>query len=199
MNDLIPKSEVEAYRTQLVEADKYANEVVITNENDYVDATIQAKKIKERLDLIVGRKEEITKPLNLALKSVRELFKPLESFGEMALSNLKGKMIAYTNKKEKEGEIAKAKIDARVDKGTLTESTAEVKKFMIDSKLDNKTVYAEGASSTTRKVKKYYVVDKSKIPLQFMEPDMALIRAQFKAGYPVDGVEERIENELAIR
>jgi len=197
MDNLVPQKEIEVYKGQLESAEKYSTTLEIKDENGYQAATIEAHKIKEQLEIIVARKEVITKPLNAALKSVRDLFKPLEAIGEQSLKNIKVKMIAFTDAKERKAEADKLKLDAKVEKGTIRESTAEVKKFIIDSSL-SKTVSTSSGSATTKKVAKYYITDKSQIPLDFLEPDMVKIKASFKSGFPVPGVEMRMESELSL-
>ncbi len=197
MNDIIPQKEIEVYKEQLASAEKYSTTLEVKTENDYHAALTEGTHIKSQLELITARKEQITKPLNSAVKSVRDLFKPLEMMGETALKNVKAKMLAFTMEKERLANEAKAKIDARVEKGSMKEGTAEVKKFIIDNSIQ-KTVATGSGSATTKKVKKYYVTDISLVPIDFLEVDMVKVKASFKSGFPVPGVEERIESELAI-
>lgn len=197
MTEVIPQKELETYKEQLTVAERYSTTLEVNSDDSYQGALIEGKKIKEQLEIIVSRKEHITKPLNSALKSVRDLFKPLESIGETALKNVKAKMISYTNEKERKATEAKAKIDARIERGTIKESTGEVKKFIIDNSMQ-KTVHTEDGSATTKKVKKYYITNLADVPLDFIQVDMVKVKASFKAGFPVPGTEERLENELAL-
>ncbi len=194
--ELIPKKELEAYKSQLVQAEKYSTTLEVKTDDDYHSALGEAKHIKEQLEIVTSRKEAITKPLNVALKSVRALFTPLESMGENALAIVRGKMLTYANAKEVKAQAKIEKIDQRLENGKISEAEANVKKFMAAPQT---TISTGAGSATTRKVKKYYVVEKSKIPLDFLEPDMVRIKASFKAGMPVAGIEERLEIELAIK
>lgn len=195
MEELIPKKELEAYKGQLQTAEKFSTTLEVKTDADYQEALAEGKKVKEQLEVIVARKEAITKPLNTALKSVRELFKPLEAMGEGALSVVKAKMLAFQNEKEAKAAAKIEKIMDKVDAGKMSESVGNAKIFIATP---DKTVSTEAGSATVSKLKKYYVVDKSKIPLQFLEPDMVKIKASFKAGTPVPGIEERLENNLSL-
>lgn len=194
-NEFIPKQELEVYEKQLGTAEKFGLSLEVKSDEDYQSALIEGKSIKEQLEIIVKRKEEITKPLNVTLKSVRALFAPLENSLESTLKIIKTKMVGYTDEKERKAEVASKKIDARVEKGTLSQAQANVKKFVNEIP---KTVATSAGSATTKKVKKYYIVDKSLVPLDFLEVDMVRVKASYKSGFPVPGIEERLESELSI-
>lgn len=195
--DLIPRQELEVYESQLGTAEKFGLSLEVNSEDDYHAAMIEGKTIKNQLEIIVKRKESITKPQYEAYKSAMDFFKPFETKLKSTLDIIKAKMLSYTNEKERLANEAKAKIDARVEKGTLKEANAEVKKFMIDNSMQ-KTVSNTSGSATTKKVKKYYVTDISKVPLDFLEVDMVKVKASYKSGFPVPGTIEKIENELSL-
>lgn len=196
MKELIETKEVEVYRAHVSLAESYAQNLVITTPEDYTAALEEGKKIKTTLDQITTRKEEITKPLNASLKSIRDLFKPFETSGSEALSTIKRKMLSYTQEEARKAEAAKQKLAERVERGTMKPETAIRK--IEDIKAPEKTVASETAKATTKTVQKWRVVDKSKIPLEFMEPDMVRIKAEFRAMRPVPGVEQYEEQELSI-
>ncbi len=196
MNELIPTKEVKQYETEIAEAATFSTSLIVASPEDYQAALEEGKKIKVTLDKIVSRKEEITKPLNASLKSIRELFKPFETAGESALTTIKTKMLSYTREEARKAEEAKVKLAERVERGTMKAETAVRK--MEEMPEQKKTVSTETAKATTKTVTKYRVVDKSKIPLQFMEPDMVAIKAEFRKGVKVDGVESYEEQELSI-
>lgn len=196
MSNLIETKEVEQYKGEIEKAEKYSTTLVIASKEDYQMALEEGKRVKEILDKIVSRKEEITKPLNASLKSIRELFKPFETAGENALSTIKNKMLAFTREEARKAEEAKQKLAERVERGTMKPETAVRK--IEEMPEQAKTVQSETAKATTRTVIKYRVTDKSKIPLQFMEPDMVAIKAEMRKGNKVDGVEAYEEQELSI-
>lgn len=196
MNELIPNQELEVYKGQLESAEKYGTSLEVKTDNDYHSALTEAKSIKNQLEIIVKRKEAITKPQYSAYKSAMDFFKPFEINLKNTLDIIKAKMTAFSDEKERKVQLANARMDVRVEKGTISEAQANVTKFMNEVP---KTVVTGSGSATTKKVPKYYVVDKTQIPIEFLEPDMMKIKASFKSGFPVPGVEVRMESELSLR
>lgn len=192
----IDTKEIELYKQDMAKAEKYSFDLVIGSKEDYEAAMTEGKSYKDILEKITTRKEEITKPLNSALKSVRDLFKPLETAGENALKTIKTKMLAFITEENRKAEEAKRKLAERVEKGTMKAETA-VKKIEAIRNPET-TVKTEEAKTVTKTVKKYRVTDKAKIPLEFMEADMVKIKASFRAGKPVEGVEEYEEKEISL-
>src|SRR3990167_9700763 len=92
----IDTKEISNYKRELTTAVNYSQGLVIKNQDDYELALAEGKRIKIRLDAIIGRREEITKPMNIALKSIRDLFRPIETAGENAIDIIKSKMLEYT-------------------------------------------------------------------------------------------------------
>lgn len=195
MTDIVPDKELDVYREQLATAEKFSTTLEIKTETDYQSALAEGKHIKEQLEIITARKEAITKPLSAALKSARELFAPLEAMGATALSIVKAKMTAFTDEQERKAAVKIDKIIDKVEAGKMSEEMANAKIFIATP---NKTVVTEQGKATVSKLKKYYVVDKTLIPMMFLEPDMVRIKASFKAGTPVPGVEERLESNTSI-
>lgn len=193
--ELIPQQELEKYQGYLGTAERFGMSLEIKTDADYQAALVEGKTIKDQYEIIIGRKEQITKPLNATLKSVRDLFRPLEASMEVTLGVIKAKMLGYTAEKERKVAEAAAKIDARVERGTLSEAQASVKKFVAQVP---KTVSTSSGSATTKKVRKYYVTDMSLVPVEFTIPDMVKIKASFVSGFPVPGCEERIESSLSF-
>ena len=193
---IVDTKEIELYQKQVASAAKFSTTLTVKTKEDYEGALAEGKDIKAKLDAIVERKQEITKPLYSSYKSVLALFKPIEDAGETALRAIKSKMLEYTNRKTAEAEAEKLKLAHKVETGYMKPETAVAK---MDAIVEQpKTVSTENGSATTRTVKKYYIVDKAKIPLQFMEANMVAIKASFRAGMPVAGVEEREEKELSL-
>lgn len=183
-------------KTQASKAISFANSLAVKSDEDYTAAMEEGKRIKTILEGAESRESEITKPLNEALKSTRSLFKPIKDNLSEALFVIRTKMTIFHKEKLEKADIEKKKLADKVDSGYMKPETAMKKAESINE--PQKTVASESASATMRTVKKWRVIDKSKIPLNFMEPNMVAIKASFRAGTPVDGVEEYEEQELAI-
>lgn len=181
-------------------------DLAVVTPEDYARAVEIGTRIKIVSKAVTERKEEITKPLNESLKSIRNLFKPVENTLEQAEKLLKDKMLVYKDqeRKEKDKEIAEAqkrlaeqqKLDKEnplpggeipVEFSKAVEAVTKAE----DTVIEKTTKTASGAKATEKFVTEYVVVDKAKIPLDFMEPNMVEIKKAFKNGTPVPGVEER--------
>ena len=206
-------TQIELVKVQANKALETVQQLSITTADDYVNAVEVGGKLKKVSKMITDRKEEITKPLNEALKSARALFKPFEEMLEQAESDLKKKMLHFKEMERKAQEEAekkameearKAEELAKANKIDKTEQEEMVKNAFdtwkeTEENMTSKTSRTEsGAKATEKTIKEYVVVDKSKIPLQFMEPDMVKIKASFKAGTPVEGVEEREKSIISF-
>ena len=193
---IIPQKELTNYNREASKVEQFSASLVITSNEDYDKAMNAGLEFKATLDKITARKEEITKPLNASLKSVRELFKGIEMPFDNALGTIRQKMLNFRSAQRAKQDEEKNRLAGRVERGTMKPETAVAK--MSAMKEAPKTAASDAGSATARLVKKYRVTDKAKIPLDFMEPDMAKIKASFRAGTPVSGVEEYEEEELAF-
>ena len=184
---MIETKELAPLKSQISKLEKQAQEVQITTPNENELAMNLKAKLRETGKEIIKRKEAITKPLNEALKSARELFKPIEEQFENAENIIGKKLIAWKQKLEAEVHEAEAKIAARVEKGTLKMETAERK--LDEIKTPEKTVDTDHGRVQFRKIKKVRVIDENKIPDKYWVIDMIAIRKDALAGIPVDGIE----------
>lgn len=194
-NEIVAKAE-----ENVLKARQMVDSFIIKTKEDYTKAIDIGTRIKELRKEIEGRREEITKPLNEALKSVRSLFKPLEDGLEMAENALKSRMLAFREiERQQEEEALKivaqeeAKQKELLAKGEV--SAMEATKAVIGAKIGafeakvDKTIKTEkGSKSTEKFITTYEITDKSLIPLVFLEPNMAAIKQAFKEGQPVPGV-----------
>lgn len=188
--------EIEVYKKDIEKAGKYCSSVIIKTDEDYKEALNEAKSVKVIVDKITARKEEMTKPLNLSLKSIRDFFRPIETKGEEAIKIIKSKMLTYSEEKDRKAEEARLKIAARVERGTMKDETAINKMNEIQGA--DKTVKTDNGKATVTNRTAYRVINKKLIPLEFMEPNMVAIKASFKAGNPIAGVEEYIEKNINL-
>lgn len=122
--ELVDAKELAPVKTRITKAESYANGLVIKTDDDQKKATIALSELNKISDEITKRKEDITKPLNAALKSARDLFKPIEAGHAEVVRIIKGKLIAYHDEKVAAEKKEQDKIAARVAKGTLKPETA---------------------------------------------------------------------------
>jgi hypothetical protein len=206
-------TQIELVKVQAHKALETVQQLSITNPEEYTNAVEVGGKLKKVAKMITDRKEEITKPLNEALKSARALFKPFEEMLEQAEADLKSKMLSFKEAERKEQaeaekkamdearraeELMKANKIDKAEQEEIVQNAFDVWKE-TENNITAKTSRTEtGAKATEKTIKEYVIVDKSKIPLQFMEPDMVRIKASFKAGTPVEGVEEREKSIISF-
>lgn len=125
--ELVDVKELAPVKTRITKAESYANTLVIKTDDDQKKATIALSELNKIGDEVTKRKEEITKPLNAALKSARDLFKPLEAAHSEAVRIIKAKLIKYHDEKLAAEKKEQDKITARLEKGTLKPETAAKK------------------------------------------------------------------------
>jgi hypothetical protein len=191
----IENKELTVVRQQTTKIYNVANDLVIATDDDLTKATDALATVKNLGKMIKVRKEEITKPLSEALSSARDLFKPIETSHAEAERIIKGKMLAYQAQQEKARAEATAKIAAKVEAGTIKPETA-IKKMEALVEVKTSSQGRVGAFAT-RIVRKYRITDASKLPRQFLMPDMSKITEALKSGVVVPGAEIYEEKVIA--
>lgn len=171
--------------------------IVIKTPEDFEAGVELGNKIKLVAKAVTQRKEAITKPLNEALRSARDLFRPLETDLGTAETELKSKMLAFKEAERKALAETQAKAEARVEKGTMKSETALKKVQGAKEAMTDKTVRTEGGAKATEvKYTEYVIVDESLIPREYLVPDMVKIKEAMKSGKPVAGVEAQEKTRI---
>jgi hypothetical protein len=196
-------TQIEIVKTQVSKALETVQSITVATKTEYEQAVEIGGKLKKVFKMVTERKEEITKPMNEALKSARSLFKPMEETLEQAEKELKDKMLVFMQEERKKEAEAQKKAEEEIKKQeellakkeiTRDEASKATVLANTEAKMAEvqKTVKTEsGAKATEKFVLEYIIEDKTKIPLNFLEPDMVKIKASFKAGMPVGGVVEQ--------
>lgn len=83
---------------------------------DYLEAAERLKQVKAKQKELKARREKITKPLNEALRSIRELFGKPESALDTAESILKGAISAYDAEQERQRREQQRRLDEAAEK-----------------------------------------------------------------------------------
>lgn len=90
-------------------------EITISNQGDYDSAATILKAVKVRYKEIDEQRKEITKPLDVAKKSVMDLFNlPLKAL-EKAESTIKGLMIGYTEEQQRKAREEQLRLQKLAD------------------------------------------------------------------------------------
>lgn len=157
----IETKEVTVVKQQSTKALAAANELTIKTAEDMTAATDHLSKMKQVGKMIKERKEQITKPLQEALNSARDLFKPIEANLAEAERVVKSKMVTYQTDLEKEAETERLRLAKRVEKGTMRPETAVKKMEQIQDA--PKSVQGASGAMAFRNVKKVRFADLSTI------------------------------------
>lgn len=188
----IPVKEVERTNKQVMVLQDDANSLTIKSPKDLEYAATLLDTIKTARKTITARKEEITRPLMHSLASIRDLFKPPELTLENAEKVTKSKVLAYQTLEEQRVAEEKARIEKRVEKGTMRLDTAMKKTEELQSV--PKTV----GKMQTRTLTKVRVMDETMIPIEYMLPNMPKItEAVLRQGISIPGVEKYTEKVIA--
>lgn len=183
----IETKELSVLKGQVTKLEQQASAVIITTPEENASAMNLKAKLKETGKAIKERKEEITKPLNAALKSARELFAPIEASFEAADRFLATKLLAYKQQVEAAARAEEAKIAAKVEAGKMKIETAEKKLEKVEH--IEKTTHTTHGDVQFRKIKKVRVTDESKVPDKYWVLDMVAVRRDALAGELTAGVE----------
>jgi DNA repair exonuclease SbcCD ATPase subunit len=190
-------------KRQVTTISNQAADLMIDSQESLSVATDILSKIKASAKDVKNRKEEITKPLNDALKSARSLFKPIEDDLATAERTIKDKMLDYSNEVEAAARKQAEKLEDRVERGTMRTDTAMRKMDEIET-VGSQVQGAKG-SVQFRTVRNIKVVDPTKIPLKYLMNEKviaaisAAVRTDVLNGTKVEGVEIVEERQVAAK
>ncbi len=193
VNQMPEIKEIVVLKGQVSKLENQANELSITTPEENVLAIELKAKLKDIGKQIKERKEEITKPLNEALKSARSLFAPLEEKYDFAENLVGRKLLDYKRKVDEEARIKEEKIAKQFEAGRLKPETAERKIEEIHR--TEKTVHTDHGKVQFRKIAKMRVTDEALVPDKYWVIDQVLLRKDVLAGVVVPGA-ERYEEEV---
>ena len=156
--------------------------IVISNQEEYDRAVLVGKKVNALLKMIDTKEKAITKPINDSLKQIRDIFRPYKAQVEASKEDITQKMMAYIRAEDAKKRLAEERIAARVEKGTMKEETAI-------RKLADVEIAAPVTNGSTTSVLRVKVLDIKAIPAEYLIIDEAKVKAAYRAGVEVPGVE----------
>lgn len=155
-------------------------ELTIATPNDLQAATALLSTLNAYNDELQAHKEEKTKPLNQALKKIREDYKPREQQLSEAITLIRQKLTVYATDQEREAKLLEAKI---LDDKRTTDSTKITRLSTLTPTVDK--VSTDQGSITFTTVTKYRLVDHTKLTqtqvTSFMELNTTTLKAYIKA------------------
>lgn len=195
MNDLIipSRNELEDLRVRLnipalLDA---AVSVEVWDETSATHATDVAKLLSEALRATESERKTIVKPFNDGVKAINQRFKDLVQPLNDALAGVRSKLLTFQKEQRRLAEEqARAAREAMAAQQVPTPVTP----------VDTGPSRGQLATSSTRVVWKYRVVDAAAVPRQFCSPDDRKLRDAVSSGTrDIPGVEIFQEANLVIR
>jgi len=155
---------------------------VIVDQAGYDETQEIGKKVNALLKNIDKQEKMITKPINDSLKKIRDLFRPFKTQVTDVSNDLKSRRQVFINAEEAKRAKKEAQIAARVEKGTMREDTAVGQL----SDLETSAPEVNGGMMSVLVVK---VIDIKLIPEQYLMVNATQLRADYREGIEVPGVE----------
>lgn len=168
--------------------------IKITSSALLIDASNLFLKIKKAQKLMAAEKEKMMRPLLTAVNVERGRWKDPENELIQAETLIEAKIKEYNRVTREEAERKQAQIDARVEKGTMREDTAMVKKLEIQQ--PQKAVFTNLGSMTEKNVKKVEIFDESLVPREYCDVNEVRVRKAALSGIEIPGV--RVVDDTVI-
>jgi len=160
-------------------------EMQIVQAEDLVTATDFLSRINKYADTLKKDRLSLTQPLEDSLKLIRAKYKPTEDMLKIAVDAIKAKMGGYQIKQLEEQRNKEEKIIDKLSKGIIDQDVA-IDKFSKIGEVDKK-VSSDAGTVSFREEKDFEVVDISKVPPEFLLPNMTTLRVAMKNGFEIPG------------
>ena len=177
--------ELAPIKTRVSKAVAVATALEIKTANDLTKATNTLNEIKIIGEMIKSKKEGMTKPANEILKNARAFFNPVEKEYLKAEKIVKDKMLFYYQAEKAKAAKQEKKIVEKVEKGQMNFDKAADK---IEAITPQKTVEAKAGTVQFRTIRDIEIVDETKLPREYLVPDMVKIRKVVLAGIEIPDV-----------
>ena len=197
------KTSIVPFKRKITTVQKQVEGFKITNSDEMVVATDTLSIIKDISKAMETQRKLRVDPLNKQVKDINAEYKPLSTDLEKAEKYIKSEMISYSNEVDRKAAEAAAKLEARVEKGTMRTDTAMRK--MDDIETMGSSVEGNKGSINFRIVRVVKIVDVTKIPAKYLNDEKVLdairsaVRTDVMNGTLVDGVEVVEEKQVAAR
>lgn len=166
------------------------NDLVIKNDDDLERGVVLLSEINKINDRVDAEKSKIIKPLLLAISVERKRWKPIEDILKSPIESLRRKMSEYSTYKYNKNIDKQDKIKDSILNGEISLEKG-IKKL---EKIDNlRVVSTESGSVKFRSIKRFEVVDITKLPSEYILPNEPKIREAMGNNIELDGVRYFIE------
>lgn len=201
--NLVPKEKEEAIKQSIIETQASVDSIIVEKDEDLQVAAEILGRVKANVKRLKELDDQLTKPFAEAVKSAKSWFKTqLAPFQEME-SSLKRKMGAYMEAQQKKADAeAKAIEDARAKEAAKAEKKGEVVQSPPPMPVARPTssVQTTTGKASAKKVWKYEIVDESKLPREFLQPDPGAIQKAVREGSrSIEGVRIFEHTDVSFR
>jgi len=146
---------------------------------------------------IQEKKNSILRPLNEAIKNIRQLFFPIEKKLEDAELSVKKEIEKYHLEKEAKAEKEKQKIAEKVESGKISFEKAIEKVEKIEEAPKN--IQSENGIIGFRTIKKVVIENPELLPREYLVPDEVKIRRDVLNGKEIPGVKVYEEKVSVVK
>lgn len=172
-----PKSEIEVVRQSVSRMKTMIESSPVTTDEELGTVADKVKNIKTLAKAIKEKKDKFVAPAKAIVDEAKATFDPLIKECENAELILKERAQKYMLAKEEKDRIAKEKIAAKVEAGTMKPETA-VKKMEAMPEVQNTVRTDTGAGLRMAKRKVAKITDVSLIPDEFWIVDEVRVRRE---------------------
>lgn len=179
---------------------KTAN-TIIADEKSYNKAGEVIATLKKTLKEIETKRKSFTEPLNRVIKNINSEFKTMAEPIEKFIAEINSGMVTFYKqqeqkrileekkrieeenrlRKEMEEKLKKAKSEIKQQE-IIIQTENKVQNIEVEKTIDKSIETKSGNKVSMMKVRKFEIVDVSKIPVEYMIPDTAKIQKMVKAG-----------------
>jgi len=170
----IDKKQISAIKGHTTRLQAQVDSLEVNDDESMELAGDLRSKIKQYERAMAKEKKEWLDPINVLRTKVFGVFRPFEAQVDEAIKKVDSKIIAYQIYKEEEARKIEAKLQARIEKGTLKPETALRKMGEVD--VPDSMITSEHGKTIVREHRDIEVVDIGKIPREWLVPDYVAIR-----------------------
>jgi len=191
-----------------------ADRAIIETEETYTRGGDLVKVLSNEKNKLETARKALVKPLNDHIKFINNEFKKQTGILDEAVAIVKRKMIAWANEQERQRRIMEEERRKREEEAALKLAEAAQSQGMstVADEVLNKAIEAPvtdtkqrtvkgeyGSTTSIRKIKKWRVIDRAKIPVKYLMVDREMVTHDMRDGIEIPGIEYYDEPIVAVR
>ena len=180
----------------------YANARSISTLEETKLATDDLALISKLRKAMEQKRKDYLLPFQEHVKEVNDVYKSLMLPIEQADLVTRQKVMAYQREqariKAEQDEINRLRLEAASKEAALNNGEIKESVNLVDVVNVPKKVYTDNGTLGTSKVWKFEIEDLSKIPLDYLTPDMVKIGKVIRAGVKIAGIKSWQEDSLRV-